>query len=182
MPKLLKRILVALLAIGIAGVFAFQWMKRNTKKHSPEETYTYYAGDFNLSVTYCRPYKKGRAIFGELVPFGKVWRTGANEATVLKVNEDISFGGKPVKAGSYTLWSTPGAEQWEVYLNSGMYSWGVDFDGNAQRDPQKDVAVAKVPVTLLPETVEQFTITVNDEGTDLILQWDDVLIAVPFTH
>ncbi len=182
MPRFLKRILIAVLAIAAAGLIAFQWMKANTKKLSPEETYTYYAGDFRLSVTYCRPFKKGRDIFGGLVPYGKVWRTGANEATVLKATQDFTFGTTPVKAGTYTLWTLPGPEQWEVYLNSGSYSWGVDFDGNAQRDPAKDVAKAVVPVTSLPETVEQFTISVSDEGTDLLLQWDDVLVAVPIKH
>lgn len=182
MPRFLKRILIAIAAIVVAGLVAFQWMKARTKRHSPEETYTWYAGDLQLKVTYCRPFKKGRDIFGGLVPFGKVWRTGANEATVLDVNKDITFGGTPVKAGRYTLWTLPGPEQWEVYLNSGTYSWGVDMDGNALRDPAKDVAVANAPVTHLPEPVEQFTILVNDAGTDLVLQWDDVLIAVPITH
>lgn len=182
MPKLLKRILIALLAIVAVGLIAFQWMKANTKRHSPEETYTFYADDFHLKVTYCRPYKKGREIFGALVPYGKVWRTGANEATLLEVNEDIAFDGVPVKAGRYTLWTMPGAEEWVVYLNHGMYSWGVDFDGNAQRDPDKDAAVTKVPVEHLLAPVEQFTILVNDEGTHLIMQWDDVRVSVPFTR
>jgi len=182
MPQLLKRILIAIAAIAVAGLIAFQWMKADTKKHSPEETYTYYSGNFNLSVTYCRPFKKGREIFGGLVPYGKVWRTGANEATVVKLSHDITFGGTPVKAGTYTLWTLPAHDAWEVYLNSGSYSWGVDMDGNAQRDATKDAAVAKVPVTHLPEPSEQFTIVVNDEGTLLQLQWDDVQVAVPFTH
>ncbi len=182
MPKLLKRILIAMVAIVAVGFIAFRFMKMQTKKASPEESYTYFDGDFRLTVNYCRPYKKGRAIFGGLVPYGQVWRTGANEATVLESSGDFTFGGTPVVAGRYTLWTLPGANAWEVYLNCGQYNWGVDFDGKALRDPAKDVAVAKVPVERLPEPVEQFTILVTPDGSELALEWDDVRVAVPIQH
>lgn len=182
MSTLLKRILIALVAIVAVGFLAFRYMKLQTKKLSPEEAYTWFDGDFQLKVTYCRPYKKDREIFGGLVPYGKVWRTGANEATILEANHDFTFGGRPVLAGKYTLWTLPGPDEWEVYLNSGMYPWGVDFDGNAQRDSAKDVAAVKVPATHLPDVVEQFTIVMTDDGSQLLLKWDDVVVAVPIQH
>lgn len=182
MPKLLKRILIALAALVVVGFVAFRYMKMQTKKHSPEESYAFFADDFKLQVTYCRPFKKGREIFGGLVPYGKVWRTGANEATILESSHDFTFAGTPVKAGAYTLWTLPGPDQWEVYLNSGMYSWGVDFDGNAQRDASKDVAAAKVPVAHEPDVEEQFTIRVTEDGSALTMRWDDVLVSVPISH
>jgi hypothetical protein len=182
MPRLLKRLLIGLAVLAVLAFAAFQVMKSQTKKHSPEENYTYYDGDFQLSITYCRPYKKGRTIFGGLVPYGEVWRTGANEATVLTATKDFTFGGIPVKAGTYTLWSTPGPEQWAVHLNSGSYGWGVDFDGKAQRIAAKDVAVATVPVQHAEAPLEQFAITVADDGSALLLAWDDVLVAVPLSH
>lgn len=179
MPKLLKRILIALVALAAVGLVAFTLMKRETKKHSPEMAYTFYSGDQELiKVNYCSPFKKGREVFGGLVPYGKVWRTGANEATTIELGADLLIGGKPVPKGKYTLWTKPGPEQWEVYINRKMYPWGVDFDGNAQRDPAADVAVITVPVQQLPEVVEQFTIHGPEDGTELWLDWDRTRIAL----
>lgn len=185
MSKTLKRILLGLAIVVVVLLGVFRYMKVQTKKASPEETITYYLGgadSLQVDVTYCRPYKKGRAIFGGLVPYDKVWRTGANEATTFTVNKDIRFGGVPVKAGTYTLWTLPGTDTWTVYLNSKMYSWGVDFDGNAQRDPAADAAAATVPVSHLPQPLEQFTIRIEEDSTRLVLEWDDVRVAVPITR
>lgn len=179
MPKRLKQVLFVLAALVAVGYAVLMLMKRETKKHSPEATYSYFSGDQELiRVTYCRPYKKGREIFGGLVPYGKVWRTGANEATTIELSADLLIGGKPVPKGAYTLWTKPGPEQWEVYINGRMYPWGVDFDGNAQRDPAADVAAITVPVQELPETVEQFTIHGPEDGTLLWLDWDRTRIAL----
>ena len=112
------------------------------------------------------------------MPYGKVWRTGANEATTIETAADLLIGGKRVKKGKYTLWSMPGAQQWEVYINSKMYPWGVDFDGNAQREPAADVAVITVPLQSLPEPVEMFTIHGPEDGTALWLDWDRTRIAL----
>lgn len=179
MPKTLKRILIIVLALGAVALAAFWYMKRETKKLSPEGTYVFFDGTQELiKVTYCRPSKRGREIFGALVPYGKVWRTGANEATTIETAADLLIGGKRVKKGKYTLWSMPGAQQWEVYINSKMYPWGVDFDGNAQREPAADVAVITVPVQSLPEPVEMFTIHGPEDGTALWLDWDRTRIAL----
>lgn len=180
MTKIIKRILFVVVSLAAVGFIAYTLMKRNTKKHSPEATYSYFSGEQELiKVNYCRPAKKGREIFGGLVPFGKVWRTGANEATTIELSADLLIGGKPVRKGRYTLWTLPGAGQWEVYINSQMYPWGVDFDGNAQRDPAFDVAVISAPVIELPEVTELFTIYGPEDGTALWIEWDRTRIALP---
>ncbi|MBX2974364.1 MAG: DUF2911 domain-containing protein, partial [Flavobacteriales bacterium] len=126
--------------------------------------------------------KKGREIFGELVPYGKVWRTGANEATTIEVNKDIRVGGLPLAAGKYTLWTIPQATSWTVILNSKSYSWGVTYGGEAQRDPAADVVNVEVPVQELPDVVEQFTIDVTAEPAALNLTWDRTAVSVPIGH
>ena len=187
MSKLVKGILIALVAVVVIVFLVLRYMKVQTKQASPEETVTFYLDALKgsqIEVTYCRPYKKGRVIFGGLVPYDKVWRTGANEATTFTVSKDIQFGVTPVKAGKYTLWTLPGKDAWIVYLNSKMYPWGVDMDGNAQRDPAFDVAAAVVPVKHKDDVTEQFQINVEVESDPVTLTfvWDDVIVAVPITY
>ncbi|HRH36748.1 MAG TPA: DUF2911 domain-containing protein [Flavobacteriales bacterium] len=186
MSKRLKRILIGVAVVAAVIFGVLRYIRVQTKSHSPEETATFYLDGQKLEIElfYSRPYKKERVIFGGLVPYNKVWRTGANEATTFTINKDIGFGGKAVKAGKYTLWSMPGAEQWTVYLNSKMYSWGIDMDGNAQRDPAFDVAAITVPVEHVPEAVEQFTmsISVDSVAPALMMMWDDVMINVPISY
>ncbi|MBL7964583.1 MAG: DUF2911 domain-containing protein [Flavobacteriales bacterium] len=183
MKRFLKIALIAVAALFVLAYIGYQYAKAQTKKASPEETVTFALGDAQITINYSRPYKKGRTIFGGLVPYGEVWRTGANEATTFTVNRSLNFGGTVVPAGVYTVWSRPDADSWEIYLNSDSYSWGVDFDQKAQRDPAKDVAVFRSEVRHMPTPQEQFEISVNTAGdpAELTLTWDDVQVAVPIT-
>jgi hypothetical protein len=81
-----------------------------------------------VQVDYSRPYKKRREIFGKLLPYGQVWRTGANEATIFDVKQDIKIGDKSLKAGKYTLWTIPNADKWTVILNSETGQWGTNYN------------------------------------------------------
>ncbi len=179
MPKILKGLLIGALLLVVIGYFGFGYMKTQTKKASPEEVNTFQLGDATMTVDYSRPGKKGRVIFGELVPYGKVWRTGANEATTITVDKDIRVGGLPLAAGKYTLWTIPQATSWTVILNSKTYSWGVTYGGEAQRDPAADVVKVEVPVQALAEVVEKFTIDVTPEPASLNLKWDQTLVSIP---
>ncbi|MBP6310831.1 MAG: DUF2911 domain-containing protein [Flavobacteriales bacterium] len=179
MSKTIKRILIIVAVLGVGAYVATKFMKSQTKQASPEVEQTYTVGDLTAVVHYCRPSKKGRVIFGSLVPYGKVWRTGANEATTISFSEPITFGGTAVPAGTYTLWSTPGADQWSVYLNKKMYGWGIDFDGNAMRDPMEDVAVAKVIPKTLTTPAELFTIGIAASPATLVMEWDLTHVEVP---
>lgn len=155
-----------------------------TKSFSPEDQATLVADNLKLQVFYNRPYKKGRVIFGGLVPYDKVWRTGANEATVFETSEDIVFGGKPLKAGKYSLFTIPGEQTWGVILNSETGQWGVNFKGEANRDPAKDMFTIEVPSVQQEKEFEQFTISLARAGEELelILMWDKTVISVPISR
>src|SRR6201985_2932184 len=89
----------------------------------------------DITVTYGRPYKKGRDIFGKLEPYGKVYRVGADEATTITFKTDGTFGGKPVKAGTYTLFAIPNEKEWTVILNGQLKQWGAfDYDKYKDKD------------------------------------------------
>jgi len=128
----------------------------------------------DITVTYGRPYKKGREIFGKLEPYGKVYRVGADEATTITFAKDGTFGGKPVKAGTYTLFAIPNANEWTIILNSQLGQWGA-FKYDQFKD--KDVLQVTVPVKTLAAPVEQLTIA--EAGKDLTITWDKTEVAVP---
>ncbi len=181
--KVLRRIvIIAAIVVGLLYL-AFQFMKTQTKKHSPEDTVEYVQGDLSLSVTYSRPYKKGRVIFGELVPYGEVWRTGANEATTFTTSKDLTIDGKTLPAGDYTLWTIPNQDSWNVIFNNKQYGWGVNFSAEASRDPEADVVNVQVPVEKMSNVTEQFTIAFEDgEALKMTLAWDEVKVAVAMRY
>lgn len=152
-----------------------------TKAHSPEDIVQYQEEALELEVFYNRPYKKEREIFGALVPYNEVWRTGANEATTFTTNQDLLVDGSFLPAGKYTLWTIPGEESWKVIFNSKMYPWGIDQDKRPYREPEHDALVLEVPVTRLNEPLEQFTIYFDraNEFVFMNLAWDETVVTVP---
>ena len=128
----------------------------------------------DITVTYGRPYKKGRDIFGKLEPYGKVYRVGADEATQITFAKDATFGGKPVKAGTYTLCAIPNEKTWTIILNSQLGQWGA-FKYDQYKD--KDVVHVDVPVVTLASPVEQLTIGMS--GKELTISWDKTWVAIP---
>ncbi|SOD97312.1 DUF2911 domain-containing protein [Spirosoma fluviale] len=135
--------------------------------------------DKNIKVVYGQPSKKGRVIFGadgsnSLEKYGKVWRTGANDATEVTFKSDVMFGGKMVKAGTYTLFTIPGEKEWSVILNSTLGQWGAyDYD----KIKGTDVAMIKVPVSMNKTPIEKLTIT--PANSSISIAWDNMTIAVP---
>ena len=167
--------------VGLAvGLFAlFNWFQKKTKSYSPEAVLEYREGNLDIKIFYNRPSKKGRVIFGELVPYGETWRTGANEATTFDTGTDLLVEGATLPAGHYTLWTVPGEETWQIIFNSKDYPWGVTWGATASREPEFDAAVVEVPVEKLPEVVELFTIKV--EQGQLKLQWDQTQVSATLT-
>ncbi len=171
--------IILVIILGILTYFRVVY----TKSFSPEDQVKFENGDLKISIMYNRPSKKGRVIFGELVPFGKVWRTGANEATIFQTDKDLTFGDKTLKAGKYSLWTIPGEQSWTVIFNSESGQWGVGFNGEANRDPSKDVLSVVAPPVTIEKEFEQFTIAVENTGEEheLTFIWDKTLVALPFS-
>ncbi len=171
----MKRILIILGALSAILLVAFLVLRSNAKSQSPAAVAQINQNGLTVKVDYCRPYKKGRAIFGGLVPYGQVWRTGANEATLISFGQDVTVAGHPLKAGEYTLWTIPSQQGWIAILNGETGQWGTNYD------PKKDVF--RAPIVARPHTppVEQFTISFApiSGGTDLILAWDQTEAVVP---
>ena len=176
--KVLKWIVIIVVVLGIVGYFGMGYAKKQTKKHSPEDRIEYSSGDFTISAFYCRPYKKGRKIFGGLEPFNEVWRTGANEPTTIKFNKKINFGGVDIAAGEYSLWTIPQQTQWTVILNSEIPGWGAGFDQKAAHNPKYDVLKVNLPVEELQEEIEQFTMEF-EYNVNLSMSWDNTKVMVP---
>src|SRR5687768_6149959 len=126
-------VLITILVLVVAQV-----QFKNKKSFSPEEEIYYSDGDLKLRVFYNRPYKKNREIFGVLVPYGKVWRTGANEATVFETNKTIVIEGKKLNPGTYSFWTIPDSVTWIAIFNSGLPTWGINHKGEANRDSLQD--------------------------------------------
>lgn len=160
-----KLLMFSVLALILASCSA-----QNEKRKSPHET----VSNDNIEVTYGRPYKKGRVIFGGLEKYGEVWRTGADEATVITFKKDGTFGGQAVKAGSYALFTIPGEKEWSVILNGVTKQWGAyDYDKNKD----KDVLKITVPVKTVSAPTEQLTITLPAKA--VVIAWDTSEISVP---
>lgn len=176
-------LLVLILLIYFVGLPA---LKEQTKKNSPEKTARYEQDGLTLSVTFSSPSKKGRTIFGELVPFGKVWRTGANEPTRFRTATALVVGGQTLPAGEYSLWTIPGQTQWTVIFNREIPDWGATLlsgGKEATRNPESDVLQINVPVENLPQVVEDFDIRFvsPDAGNTVFLEfrWDTTRVRVP---
>ncbi|GGN08727.1 hypothetical protein GCM10010967_50570 [Dyadobacter beijingensis] len=173
-------IVFALVAVASAG---FWGVRKYTKSFSPEAVAETTENGVKVHVTYSQPGKKGRMIFGReqdkaLLPYGKVWRTGANEATLIEFPEDVIMGGKPVKAGTYSLFSVPGQSSWKIILNSETGQWGTEYNDG------KNVMNVEVPIRIRPSVQELFHIYFEPipNGVNMVLSWDQTEALVPFTH
>lgn len=182
MNTFLKRVLISLSVIALA-LFLYSTFVENifAPRLSPKDTVKFELNDLELKVFYNRPSKKNRDIFGALVPFNKVWRTGANEATTFETNRTLEVMGMPLPVGKYTLWTVPKDSVWTVIFNTKQYSWGVDSEMKPMWDPNYDALSIEVPVRDLKKPVEQFTIAFDNSTDDLFLTmaWDVVKVSVP---
>jgi hypothetical protein len=143
---------------------------------SPKARVEQRVGITDVSIDYSSPGVKGRKVWGELVPYDKIWRAGANAATKLTVSRDFKFGGTAVKAGSYSVFMTPGKAQWTVMLNSDVQA---DQDNH---DAKKDVATITVKPAALPAVRERLRYTLDDAQDATVtvnLEWERVRIAMP---
>jgi hypothetical protein len=126
-----------------------------------------------VEVTYGRPSVRGRVIFGDLVPFGEVWRTGANESTAITFSDDVMVNGEELEAGTYSLYTIPGSNEWTIIFNDKL-SWGTQYD-----EREDVVRISAVPEETHP--MEQMLIyfeNITAESGDMYIHWDDVRVPV----
>lgn len=168
-----KFALVLIMLIFSAEVSTAQERGNEEPRVSPNATVSQTVGTTDITVTYGRPAVNDRDIFGELVPYGEVWRTGANEATALVVSDDVMIEGNKLEAGTYSMYTIPNKDEWTIIINSKM-SWGTDYDKS------QDV----MRFTVEPEeanNMEQMLFYFEDvtqESAKIVLHWDTVKVPV----
>ena len=168
----MKRLLItALFAISVSAYS--QW---TLPAASPRAAVEQQFSMSKITIDYGRPGVKGRKVFGDLVPYGKVWRAGANSSTKIEFRQSINFGGVVVPAGKYGLYILPNEKDWKIILNSDSQSWGTAYDAS------KDLYSVVVPVQKMAHRQEFFEIALqplDDNAIDLVFKWDNVKAAVP---
>ena len=164
-----------------ASTFLAITSRAQIKMPQPSSTQTI-KQDFGMGsveLTYSRPNAKGRKIFGDLVPYTKLWRTGANAATKLVFTDVVEMGGKKIDTGTYVLYTIPGIESWEIILNKGVQNWGIDGYKESE-----DVVRFKVIPMKMKEKMETFTMQFSDikpESCELKVMWEKVVVSIPIT-
>src|SRR5689334_18219457 len=169
---------VASLFLCCAAVATAQTSQDKSKRPSPPGTAEVTLKGKTITIDYSRPSMRGRKIMGGLVPYGKVWRTGANEATTLTTPVDLNIGGTKVPAGKYTLWTLPSAGTWKLIINKQTGQWGTNYD------PSQDLARVDMQKKALSAPVEQFTMSFAKQGGDkaeLNMDWENTRVSVPIS-
>jgi hypothetical protein len=172
----MKKIIV-ILAMMIANYVIEAQVK--TPQPSPKSTLTQVVGLTNVEITYSRPSAKGRDVFNNLVPFGKLWRTGANENTTISFSDDVVIDGKTLPKGKYALFTIPRADKWEIVFYSSTDNWGTPETW----DETKVALRTSVKSEGLERFVESFTIGINNLDNNfgvLELSWEKTVTSIKF--
>ena len=172
----MKKILIVL-AMMIANYVTEAQVK--TPQASPKSTITQVVGLTNVEIVYSRPSAKGRDVFNNLVPYGKLWRTGANENTTVSFSDDVVIDGKTLPKGKYALFTTPKADSWEIIFYTGLENWG-----NPENWDETKVALkTTVKSEHIDRFVESFTIGINNLDNNfahLEISWEKTIVAIKF--
>jgi len=147
-----------------------------SQRPSPPATATGKFGKATIVINYSSPAVKRRKIWGELVPYDKTWRAGANEATIFETDHDIKVEGKKLPAGKYSLFATPGEKQWTFIFNSETGQWGIKRTGEANFDPAKNVLTVMVKAHKSKSFNERLKYTIDGKG--FTLQWENLEVPV----
>lgn len=171
---LMALLCATLLLVPTAGQVAAQ-----DKRASPHETVSADIDGAKVSITYGRPYMKGRKVMGALVPYGQVWRTGADEATTIESTKALMFGPLHMNPGKATLYTLPSEAGWKFIISRKTGQWGTDYDA------KQDLGRIDARVEKLQAPVEQFTIAIEKnpagKGGQIVMSWETTKVVVPFT-
>ncbi len=146
------------------------------QKASPAATATGKIGDATITISYSSPAVKDRKIWGELVPYGKIWRAGANEATIFETDKAIKVEGKELPAGKYSLYVLPTETEWTIIFNAQVGQWGITRAGATTNDPTKDVLKVTVKPVVSKELAERLVYVVDKKG--FALNWEKLSAPV----
>ncbi|MBA4053393.1 MAG: hypothetical protein C0490_01650 [Marivirga sp.] len=160
--------------ICVTDIVCAQGDKAN--RPSPPATASGKVGDATVTITYSSPSVKGRKIWGELVPYNKVWRAGANEATLFETDKNIKVEGKDLPAGKYSIYAIPGEKEWQIIFNTETGQWGVKRGGDTSRDAAKDKLIVTVKPGKSASMNEKLAYDVNPKG--FVLKWENVEVPV----
>lgn len=176
-----KKILIGVGIFILILVAGFIYMNYIYKPLSPSANVKYDKNDLTIEIPYSRPSKRGRLIFGPeedgaLLPYGVYWRLGANKATEITMDRDVFFNGIELAAGTYRMYAVPGENEFEISLNSKLGK-----SGSSEPDYNLDVLKTMVPVEKSNESVEQFTIRFEEDGSKVLVvcEWTDIKIKIP---
>lgn len=171
----MRNLFLAALATGFLSLTGTAQVKMPAP--SPTQTIKQDFALGSIELTYSRPGAKGRRIFGDLVPYNKIWRTGANAATRLVFTDNVEIGGKRLDSGTYVLYTVPGLESWEVILNKGIKNWGTDGYKESE-----DVVRFRVEPVKVKSKLETFTMQFNEvkpETCELQIMWAKTVVTIP---
>ena len=177
MKKRVALLMFATLTVLSASLLAQQ--DKSKRPSPPASAQCKFADGKTITVDYSSPRAKGRKIFGGLVPYGQVWRTGANEATTFVTTANLSIGGKDIPAGNYTLFTVPAADKWTLIISKKTGEWGTDYPGEAN-----DLARADMTASKTSAPVENFTISFHEMGSGchMYLDWESTRATVEISE
>jgi len=174
----LKVLTLILTVITLPNLLHAQTPVDKSKRPSPPMLATGKIGEANVSVDYSSPSVKGRKMLGGVLPYGKLWRAGANEATIFSTDKDITVDGKKLPAGKYSFFATPGDKKWTVFFNSETGQWGDKKNGDTNMDSTKTVLTFDVKRKKLTDLVERLEYKVQDNGIALRWEYSEIFIKI----
>jgi len=176
-----KKILIGAAAVIVVLAAVFAYLNNRNRTLSPSGSAQLTNGDLSVSITYARPSVRGRMIFGTkeqgaLQPYGAYWRLGANESTEVTFTKGVLFNNNALKAGTYRVYAIPGADEFEIIVNTELGVWGA-----FEPDHALDILNTKIPVKRTSAPVEQYTINLlsTEDGINISFEWADVKVVVP---
>lgn len=173
----MKYTLLAFMSLFVATTITAQI---DAPQPSPSAMVKQTVGLTEVTLEYSRPAMRDREIFGNLVPFDKIWRTGANGNSTITFSDDVKVAGKDLKAGTYAIFTTPGKDMWTVYFYTDYSNWGTP----AKWDDTKVAAMVNVASSQLKNTQESFTMGINEitmNSAHFQIMWENTLVVIPFT-
>lgn len=173
-----KMLAIILMTMMLPNLLKAQTETDKSKRPSPPATATGKIGEASISIDYSSPSVKGRKIFGGILPYDKLWRAGANEATLFQTDKDIIVAGKKLAAGKYSFFATPGEKEWTIFFNSETGQWGDKKGGDANMDSAKTVLSVVVKPKKTKDLIEKLQFAVMSNGFGFKWENTDVFVSV----